>query len=92
MTDQRSMIVDVVNCAALTGQSEPPGKAAPSARRPSRAARATHLLTRPARMGRIGCNRVLENEPDPFFLGGIGRNRVLANEPDPFSVNQRRCL
>jgi hypothetical protein len=66
MTDGCSMNVDVVTCAALTGQSEPPGKAALSARRPSRAARTPHLPTKPARMGCIGCNRVLENEPDSF--------------------------
>jgi hypothetical protein len=68
MTDQRLMIVDVVNCAALTGRSELPGKAAPSARRPLRAARTTHLPTKQARMGCIGCNRLLVNEPDPFSM------------------------
>jgi hypothetical protein len=66
MTDGCSMNVDVVTCAALTGQSEPPGKAALSARRPSRAARTTHLPTKQARTGCIGCNRLLVNEPDPF--------------------------
>jgi hypothetical protein len=79
MTNQRSMIVDVVNCVALTGRSELPWKAVPSARRPSRAARATHLPTRPARKGRLGCNRVLVNEPDPFFSYDPNGNRATAN-------------
>jgi hypothetical protein len=84
MTNQRSMIVDVVNCVALTGRSELPWKAVPSARRPSRAARATHLPTRPARKGRLGCNRVLVNEPDPFFSDDEHGPKTTGLQQGPF--------
>lgn len=80
MTDQRSMIVDVVTCAALTGRSELPGKATPTAGRPSRAARATHLPARAARMGRVGCATVLENEHGPLAGCHVRSSDALGNE------------